>query len=79
MTENQIREGLNKRCGNFHKGGESNLFHTFFSKRKGLFKMHFKLFYAILEHVFWPYFSTAKHWLPIFFTTKWLGGLILGV
>ena len=74
MTENQIRKGRVKKKGVeiSTKGGESNLFHTFFSKRKGLFKMHFKLFYAILEHVFWPYFSTAKHWLPIFFTTKWL-------
>ena len=41
-----LREGL-KKNGNFHKGGGSNPFHTFFSfikVKKGVFKMHFKLF-----------------------------------
>ena len=43
-------EGL-KKYGNFHKGGGSILLRTFFCK-KGVFKMHFKLFKAILDHVF---------------------------
>ena len=45
---NCIREYL-KKCGNFHKGGVI---------KKFFLKMHFKLFWAILDHVF---FCNFKH------------------
>ena len=46
----RLREGLKKKYGNFHKGegGGANPFQFFFSK-KGVFKMHFKLWPHIMS------------------------------
>jgi len=50
---------------NLGGGPDRVIFHTFFSKRKEyknkvVFKMHFKPFQAILDHVFFNFFG----WVP---------------